>query len=140
MYVLVPFNHIRNAHGRPSYCVMPQFVYPFTLEQHVLTLESSRRSTIASHNARHEALLKQREEEKERRKREALRRIAPGFEPSSGPLVPDRVAGGGGVDASVRSAEGGVNAPGHTRQRSVMDDLVDQLAAMDAASNGSKGS
>ena len=56
--------------------------------------------------------------------------------------MPDRVAGGGGggVDAGVRGVEGGMNAPGHTRQRSVMDDLVDQLAAMDAASNGSKGS
>lgn len=67
-----------------------QFVYPFTLEPHVLTVEASRRSTLAAHAARREAYLKAREEEKERRKREALRKIAPGFEPKSTPLVPTK--------------------------------------------------
>ena len=70
-----------------------QFVYPFTLEPHVVTLESSRRKTIAAHATRREAYLRSRDDEKERRKRDALWRIAPGFEPHSGPLVPTKTQG-----------------------------------------------
>ena len=58
-----------------------------------MTLESSRRKTIAAHAARREAYLHSRDDEKERRKREALWRIAPGFEPHSGPLVPTKTQG-----------------------------------------------
>ncbi|TDL24488.1 hypothetical protein BD410DRAFT_785979 [Rickenella mellea] len=111
--------------------VSAYFVYPFTLEPHVLTLESARRSTLSAHAARHMAYLRQREEEKERRRREALRRIAPGFEPTDGPLVPTKVAGK--PDAATPS-ERGSGTPGHTRQKSVMEDLVDHLAALDTAS------
>ncbi|KAL5498638.1 hypothetical protein ACEPAH_1993 [Sanghuangporus vaninii] len=125
------------------------FVYPFTLEPHILTLESSRAATIAAHTAKHEAYLRQREENKERRKREALRRIAPGFEPQSGPLVPTKVSETGGARSVVPTASQGEGAAGdsgsdaiaagHIRQRSVMDDLVDHLAALDAASEPSSG-
>ncbi|KAI6104399.1 hypothetical protein F5141DRAFT_1007078 [Pisolithus sp. B1] len=59
--------------------VTPYFVYPFTLESHVLALESSRRNTIAAHAVRREALLRARDDERQRRKREALRRVAPGI-------------------------------------------------------------
>ncbi|KAH8115998.1 hypothetical protein DFH11DRAFT_1252098 [Phellopilus nigrolimitatus] len=117
------------------------FVYPFTLEPHVFMLESSRRSTLAAHTARHEAYLKQRTEDKDRRRRDALRRIAPGFEPQGAPLVPVRMSeaeGGSGGKAGGAGAESGRTFPeggerGHVRQRSVMDDLVDHLAALDAA-------
>lgn len=105
-------------------------MYPFTLEPHILTLESSRRSTIAAHTARREAYLKAREDEKERRKREALHRIAPGFEPQSAPLVPTKrasVDAHGSADNSSSSQE-----PIHHRSKSVMDDLVDQLAALES--------
>jgi len=83
--------------------------------------------------------LKQREDEKQRRKREALRRIAPGFEPESGPLVPTRMsaalgeAGAEGGEGKATAAPGGM----HVRTRSVMDDLVDHLAALDAVSTSS---
>jgi hypothetical protein len=63
---------------------VPQFVYPFTLEPNVVNAESNRRATIAALAGRREALLRAREDEKQRRKCEALRHIAPGFEP----LVP----------------------------------------------------
>lgn len=48
--------------------------------------------------------------------------------------MPDRVAGGGGDHTAIQGMSSGATAPGHARQRSVMDDMVDQLAAMDAAS------
>lgn len=103
-----------------------KFVYPFTLEPHVITLESSRRSTIAAHTARREEYLRSRESEKERRKRDALRKIAPGFEPSGNVLVPTKSVSSGGNEEGKT----------HERTRSVMDDLVDQLAALDSASTG----
>ncbi|KAI0290999.1 hypothetical protein BC826DRAFT_1092417 [Russula brevipes] len=115
------------------------FVYPFTLEPHVLAVESNRRAMIASHAARREAHLRAREDGKQRRKREALHRIAPGYEPLGGTLVPVRTGaalgqqqqgwervqeGGGGGDSAVGAGQG---AP----RRDVMDDLVDKLAALE---------
>jgi len=112
------------------------FVYPFTLEPHVVTLESSRRKTIAAHATRREAYLRSRDDDKERRKRDALRRIAPGFEPHGGPLVPTRNTGN-----AMNTLEGGVvvghasEQQPHQQSRSVMDDLIDQLAALDSATS-----
>ncbi|EIM81971.1 uncharacterized protein STEHIDRAFT_103444 [Stereum hirsutum FP-91666 SS1] len=114
------------------------FVYPFTLEPHVLTLETSRRQTLSSHAARRTNYLHLREEDKMRRQREreeaeqkrkmeALRKIAPGFEPSGGPLVPSPKGKDG------RGGEGGGGqGEGGTRVKDVMEDLVDRLAAMDS--------
>ncbi|KZV83212.1 hypothetical protein EXIGLDRAFT_777784 [Exidia glandulosa HHB12029] len=111
-------------------------VYPYTLEPHVLALESARRTTAASHAARREAYLKHRDEEKERRRRETLRRVAPGFDPSA-PLVPTR---------ALHSPSNSVSAPTpaqsqpsvHSRTKSVMDDLVEQLAVLDAAKSAGR--
>ncbi|KAF8531395.1 hypothetical protein JB92DRAFT_2691915, partial [Gautieria morchelliformis] len=105
--------------------VTAYFVYPFTLEPHILTLESARQSTLVAHAARRESYLRSREDDKERRKRDALRRIAPGFEPQGVPLVPVRVDRP--LSGTARSSTDATTAP-----KSVMDDLVDQLAAMDA--------
>ncbi|KAF5344770.1 hypothetical protein D9757_013429 [Collybiopsis confluens] len=120
--------------------VTAYFVYPFTLEPQVLTMESSRRSTIAAHEARRQAYLRSREDEKEQRKREALRKIAPGFEPRGSLLVPTRASsvplstgsesadtGPGPITSSSSSG-----TPGHRHSKSVMEDLVDQLAALDS--------
>lgn len=109
---------------------MHQFVYPFTLEPHVVTLESSRRTTIAAHAARREAYLRTRENDKERRKRDVLRKIAPGFEPQGTVLVPTRTSmSSPGSDDAERGA--------HRHTKSVMEDLVDQLAALDSSSGPS---
>jgi hypothetical protein len=114
-----------------------KFVYPFTLEPHVLKLESNRRAMIATNAARREAHLRAREDEKQRRKREALRRIAPGFEPSSAPLVPVKTGAalsrqqqqGQGPEQWQEEA-GGDTGQGQPR-RDVMDDLVERLAALE---------
>lgn len=115
-----------------------------------MTMESSRKSTLAAQTARHEACIKQREDDKQRRKREALRRVAPGFEPDSGPLVPTRMATAmsdranpipqqasaeNGESQATTATSGGSSS--HVRTRSVMDDLVDHLAALDAVSSHS---
>ncbi|KAJ7139433.1 hypothetical protein C8R44DRAFT_552292, partial [Mycena epipterygia] len=106
--------------------VTPYFVYPFTIEPHILTLETSRRTTLAAHATRREAYLRARTDEKERRRRDALRRIAPGFEPGEGHLlVPTK-------RSSVIAAASAVSPP---PPKSVMEDLVDQLAALDSASS-----
>ncbi|KAF9239283.1 hypothetical protein BU15DRAFT_74706 [Melanogaster broomeanus] len=84
--------------------VTPYFVYPFTLEPHVLTVER-------------EALLRSREDEKERRRREALRRVAPGFEGNGTVLTP--------VRASPETHGAGQQSDSRRTSADVMDDLVD---------------
>ena len=96
---------------------------------------------IAAQAERHEAYLRAREEEKQRRKREALRRIAPGFEPRSAPLVPVKTGAALGQQQQGQGQEGqqpeggnatGGGGPGQgLPQRDVMDDLVDRLAALE---------
>ncbi|KAF9039222.1 hypothetical protein BJ165DRAFT_374463 [Panaeolus papilionaceus] len=120
--------------------VTPYFVYPFTLEQHILTVEAARRATLASHASRREGYLRSREDEKARRKREALRRIAPGFEPHGNLLVPTKTATQQTTPSSTGTPNLNVNpnTQMHQQTRSVMDDLVDQLAALDARGSTSK--
>ncbi|QRW00640.1 hypothetical protein RhiJN_28658 [Ceratobasidium sp. AG-Ba] len=109
--------------------VTAYFVYPFTIEPHIITLESSRQSTLAAHAARRDAYLRAREEEKVRKKKEALRRIAPGFDPDMGALMPTKLspAPTGAPHVTANHLETVSPTP-----RTAMDDLVDQLAAMES--------
>jgi len=75
-----------------------------------------------------ETYLQRREEEKERRKKDALRKVAPGFEPSAGTLVPQRVGGNPPQPTAQTGPSSTQNIP-----RDPMADLVDQLAALEAA-------
>jgi len=138
-----PTIHIRqpvelppDIHPLPD-SVTAYFVYPFTLEPHIITLESSRRTTLAAHSARREAYLKSREEEKERRKRDALRRIAPGFEPDSAPLVPT-ITQRHSIDIHPQTAGSSEQMSTvdktHNRSKSAMEELVDQLEALESKS------
>jgi len=117
----------QDIHPLPD-SVIPYFVYPFTLEPHVITLESSRRTTVASHAARRAAYLRSRDDEIERRKRDALHKIAPGL---GSLLVPTRPAPNN-TSGSMHN-----QIPGEQEnERNVMNDLVDQLAALDSRNVG----
>ena len=76
-----------------------------------------------------EEYLKRREEEKERQKKAALRKVAPGFEPSAGTLVPQRVGG----NPSQPKTQAVPSSSTQSISRDPMADLVDQLAALEAA-------
>src|SRR6266849_1275707 len=96
----------------------------------MLNIESNRRTSIAAQAERHEAHLRAREEEKLRRKREAMRRIAPGFEPRSAPLVPVKTGAAlSHQQGQEEQREGGSGQD--LPRRDVMDDLVDRLAALE---------
>lgn len=110
---------------------LAQFVYPFTLEPHVLSLAAARRNTLEAHSARRDALLRARADARNERARAALARIAPGFEPQGALLVPVRkvaaLAGSGTqhiLDAVEELKEDG--------PKDAMAALVDGLAAMDS--------
>ncbi|KAF5352757.1 hypothetical protein D9756_006069 [Leucocoprinus leucothites] len=118
----------------PITYLIPQFVYPFTLEPHIITLESSRRSTIAAHAARREAYIRSRVEEIERRRRDALHKIAPGLGTM---LVPTR-ASSGQENAGVATSPD--QHAGKGKEHDVMDDLVNQLAALESNTAGGSSS
>ncbi|KAK0236542.1 hypothetical protein EDD85DRAFT_576660 [Armillaria nabsnona] len=119
----------QDIHPLPD-SVTAYFVYPFTTEPHILTVESSRRTTLAAHTARREAFLRARDDEKERRKREALRKIAPGFEPAGSVLVPTKTSNP--PSHTAPGPEPPTGSSSHQPSKSVMEDLVDQLAALDS--------
>ncbi|KAG7442697.1 uncharacterized protein BT62DRAFT_935723 [Guyanagaster necrorhizus] len=130
-----PVEMPQDIHPLPD-SVTAYFVYPFTLEPHILTVESSRRTTFAAHTARREGFLRARNDEKERRKREALRKIAPGFEPAGSVLVPTKT---GSVSNPPSNNTPGPELPSsHQRSNSVMEDLVDKLAALDSKDDSSQ--
>ncbi|KAI9465540.1 hypothetical protein BJY52DRAFT_1091786, partial [Lactarius psammicola] len=115
----------------PKHVELPPDIHPSTLEPHVLAVEFNLRMTLAVHAARRKAFLRAREDEKQRRKCQALRCIALGFEPCVAPLVPVKM----GPALDQQRKEDGVgsvaagNQGGHLR--GVMDDLVDRLAALE---------
>ena len=107
------------------------------LEPHVLTLESSRRSSLATYAARRQGLLRSREDEKEQRRREALRRVAPGFDGNaSTPLEPVRSAAAvSEIHPHPSLAPTAAGQVSENRDRfggsvDVMDNLVDELERM----------
>lgn len=76
---------------RPSSLARPiQFVYPFTLEPHILAHGPPHRAMTASRQAGHLAYLLDREQAKEDRRRKELARVAPGWTGGNQALVPDR--------------------------------------------------
>lgn len=78
-----------------------QFVYPFTLEPHILAHGPAHRAQLQARQNAHVAYLFQREEEKKARKRAELNRVAPGWNPEGSTLVPDKARPIKGEDKAV---------------------------------------
>ena len=76
----------------PPWSPPTQFVYPFTLEPHILSNGPPHRALTASRQAGHVAYLLGREAAKEDRRKKELARVAPGWTGGGGALVPDRPA------------------------------------------------
>jgi hypothetical protein len=131
-----------------------QFVYPFTLETHVLSPpwphqpHAAIRAQIAATRAARLQVLHRREEDKASRRKEVLRRVAPGWEEGSGDSVlqPKRLSAAGpalGNGGGVGGVGGGGRQqplPSATMPPGAVDpmlELVDALASLDAARRGS---
>lgn len=95
-------------------------MYPFTLEQHVVSLQPPPHVAITERRARNAAILHAREAEEEEREKAALHKMAPGYNPAA-MLVPTHRKG---------SASQPVPASPE-REKDPMDDLVAQLEAME---------
>lgn len=106
----------------------PQFVYPFTLEQHVVGLTPPPHVAIAEQRARNAAVLHAREVEEEQRERDALHKLAPGYNPSS-LLVP--TARGGAAPAGAAQPASSGAAAASTAAPDPMDELVAQLEELE---------
>ncbi|GHJ89460.1 hypothetical protein NliqN6_5862 [Naganishia liquefaciens] len=68
------------------------FVYPFTLEPHILAQDPPIHEKIRMQRDRYASLLVIKAQESEARRKEQLNRIAPGYNPSTTLLVPSQRA------------------------------------------------
>ncbi|KAL7006559.1 hypothetical protein EMMF5_003980 [Cystobasidiomycetes sp. EMM_F5] len=128
------------------------FVYPYSLEDHVLSpapphvSHSERITSLRDQHAKRLAFLKSREQEKARKRKEQLRKVAPGWEP------PDDVGDDAtGVTTGTSKRTSGILEPTRkvvkaepakpdvleeaiiptSQTRDVMDDLVEGLAKLE---------
>jgi len=91
---------------------------------------------LATYAARRQGLLRSREDEKEQRRREALRRVAPGFDGNAGtPLEPVRSAAASSETHPHPPLAPTAGQVSGSRDRlggsiDVMDNLVDELERM----------
>ncbi|KAK6908579.1 hypothetical protein L486_01767 [Kwoniella mangroviensis CBS 10435] len=111
------------------------FVYPFTLEDHVLSVHPSPSEVISQRRARNAEILHKREVEEEQKEKEALRKIAPGYNPSS-VLLPS-ASNTPKTAQSIPSTFDSLMQNASQQQSNAgtidpMDDLVSQLEEMEA--------
>jgi hypothetical protein len=113
-----------------------QFVYPFTLEQHVVSLQPPPHVAIAERRAHLAAVLHAREVAEEQKEKAELHRVAPGYNPQS-VLVPTHRAGGSGSGSGSGFGFGFAGAaaselqPARAGPPDPMDELVAQLEQME---------
>jgi hypothetical protein len=100
-------------------------VYPFTLEQHVVSLQPPPHIAIAERRARNAAILHAREAEEEEREKAALHKLAPGYNPAA-MLVPTHRDGTPHAEASPPQAS-------PKKEADPMDELVAQLEQMESS-------
>ncbi|GMK56544.1 hypothetical protein CspeluHIS016_0303840 [Cutaneotrichosporon spelunceum] len=101
------------------------FVYPFTLEQHVISQQPPPHVAIAERRARNAAILHSREVEEEEREKAALHKVAPGYNPAA-MLVPTHRGGSAPTVASLPQ-----QSP--KKEADPMEELVAQLEEMESS-------
>ena len=75
-----------------------QFVYTYALETHVQnplppqTSHAEQRAHLQAEQQRRKEVLKRRDEDKESKQKELMRKVAPGFQASGGVLQPSRMS------------------------------------------------
>ncbi|BEI82722.1 hypothetical protein CcaverHIS002_0305900 [Cutaneotrichosporon cavernicola] len=100
------------------------FVYPFTLEQHVVSLQPPPHVAIAERRARNAAILHAREVEEEEREKAALHKVAPGYNPAAMLMPTHR-------DGAPKAASPPMPSP--KKEADPMDELVAQLEEMESS-------
>ncbi|KAL1412585.1 hypothetical protein Q8F55_000332 [Vanrija albida] len=106
------------------------FVYPFTLETHVVGLTPPPHVAISEKRARAAAVLHAREVEEEQRERDALHKLAPGYNPSS-LLVPTARGGAAPAAGALQPSSSAAGAPAAAAAPDPMDELVAQLEELE---------
>lgn len=118
------------------------FVYPFSLESYVLDPNTPSSATIDQLLDKHKQYLEAREREKEEKKKEMLRKVAPGWQGTGGAMLMPTSAAGAGAKESVQTEAAPAvetnKAEQQTQQeRTPLDDLADHLAQLDALNSSS---
>ncbi|PWY99011.1 hypothetical protein BCV70DRAFT_201230 [Testicularia cyperi] len=123
------------------------FVYPFSLESYVLDPNTPSSTTIEKLHERHRQYLEAREQQKQDRQREALRRLAPGWDGGqTGVLQPTSKQPPNPAQSPPTSADqtqqpmlqqpsGISGTSADAQERTPLDDLADHLAQLDAMSS-----
>ena len=102
-------------------------MYPFTLEQHVISLQPPPHLAIAERRARLAAVLHAREVEEEQKEKAELHRLAPGYNPQS-VLVPTSRSG---PPAAAAAGAAPRQSPTKSGPVDPMDELVAKLEEME---------
>ncbi|ETS60479.1 hypothetical protein PaG_05322 [Moesziomyces aphidis] len=111
------------------------FVYPFSLESYVLDPNTPSSTTIDQLLEKHAQYLKHREEEKQKRQRDMLHRLAPGWQGASGVLQPTSTAwnqSNPSPNAVQTQQQQAQQQEPQQQERTPLDDLADHLAQLDA--------
>lgn len=124
----------RDVHPLPP-DLQAYFVYPFSLESYVLAPNNPSARTIEEVHAKHQSFLIWRDEERKRRERERLRKLAPGWTGETAVLQPNkrgslRASTGPSGDHSIE-VNSKKEAP--ALQLDAMAELVEHLTKSDAA-------
>ncbi|CAO1636588.1 unnamed protein product [Parajaminaea phylloscopi] len=110
------------------------FVYPFSLESYVLSANSPTAKTIDELHARHDSFLRWRDEEKKRRERERLRRVAPGWSGETAVLQPTKRASvlASTLGPTADGDSGGDSDRSPSAELDPMAQLVEHLSKLEA--------
>ncbi|ORX37592.1 hypothetical protein BD324DRAFT_650162 [Kockovaella imperatae] len=135
LYLPRPIELPNDIHPLPE-DITAYFVYPFTLEEHVLSIKPSPHEAIAAKRAHNAEILHQREVQEEQREKEALHKVAPGYNPTA-VLLPTSSSPAPGPKpivgtSTLNSRVGTIDRPAAQTSLDPMDDLVSQLELLES--------